>query len=146
MLAALLAVALLTPVAQGSSVQRVELFQECGPGCPEPIDFSGPTGFGWVDFVVAGETLKVAVKLKHATPNSTYTAYYTCGPTHDLACGFFPFPEITTDAAGRGSVTNLPLGCPFGGGSRTDHIDIIGADGSAYVAGDINYSCTPVDD
>jgi hypothetical protein len=38
------------------------------------------------------------------------------------------------------------LGCPFGGGSRTDHIDIIGADGSAYVAGDINYSCTPVDD
>jgi hypothetical protein len=129
---------------------KVDIFQDCSTGCAEAIDMAGPTGFGHVNFN-QDETsaLRVVVSLKNAAPNTTYTIYLVCGPTHAVACGFISIGTLTTNGVGNGnsSAIIVPLstlqGSPFGSGSRTDHIDLISpsgpAGGGVYAVGSVNY-------
>jgi hypothetical protein len=140
MLVAALAVTMLAPTATAAKYEQSPMFQDCSAGCPEAIDFSGPSGFGWVNYTTYGPDLKLQVALRGASANTSYTIYLTCGPTHDTACGFVAVGTLLTDAYGRANANQIVVRSPFGGGVRTDHVDIIGSDGSIYVAGNINYT------
>jgi hypothetical protein len=132
------------PGATGSSYQRSYLFQDCSTGCPEAIDMVGPSGFGWINYTTYGPDLKLQVQLRNAEPNASYRIFLTCGPTHATACGFVDVGGITTDRYGRGNANQIIVPTQFGGGARTDHVDILAASGpataGAYVAADINYT------
>jgi hypothetical protein len=129
---------------------KVDIFQDCSTGCAEAIDMAGPTGFGFVNFN-QDETsaLRVVVSLKNAAPNTTYTIYLVCGPTHAVACGFISIGTLTTNGVGNGnsSAIIVPLSTlkdsPFGSGSRTDHIDLGAGVGDLsagfYAVGGVNY-------
>jgi hypothetical protein len=130
----------LAPASTASGYEQSRLVLDCGPGCPEAYDMVGPAGYGFVNYTTYGSTLKLQVGIRNASPNTSYTIYLTCGPTHDLACGFVALATVTTDAYGRASANQLLISNPVGGGVRTDHVDIGGADGSWVVAGGINYT------
>lgn len=141
-LAAALAVTMLAPTATAAKYEQSGMFQDCaaseGPGpC---ADMSGPSGFGWINYTTYGPDHKLQVALRGASANTSYTIYLTCGPTHLLACGFVDVGTIVTDAYGRANANQIVVRSPFGGGVRTDHVDILGSDGSVYVAGNINYT------
>jgi hypothetical protein len=151
LLFAAVAVTTLAPAASASRITQELIFQDCGTGCPEPVDMAGPTGFGWVNYYTIGDgDLKVTVALHHAEPNTTYEIFLVCGPTHDTACGFTVIGSLTTDAYGRGRANQIIVRLatlqapPYGSGDRTDHIDLLKSagdlSGGLYAAGNINYT------
>jgi hypothetical protein len=142
-LVAALAVTILAPTATAAPPYLTSpMFQDCATGeGPGPCaDMSGPSGFGSVSFTTYGPDLKLQVKLRNATPNTSYTIFLTCGPTHALVCGFVEIGTLMTNEFGRATDNQIIVPMPFGGGTRTDHVDIVGADGSVYVAGSIDYT------
>jgi hypothetical protein len=140
-LAAALAVTMLAPTATAAKYEQSGMFLDCaageGPGLC--ADMSGPSGFGWIN-TTYGPDLKLQVAIRGASPNTSYTIFLTCGPTHALVCGFVEVGTIVTDAYGRANANQIVVRSPFGGGVRTDHVDILGSDGSVLVAGNINYT------
>ncbi len=126
---------------------KVDLFQDRSDGGLEAIDMAGPTGFGFVNYNQDDTSaLRVLVSLKNAQPNTSYTVFLVCGPTHAAACGFIDIGTLLTNASGNGNLSvTIPLGTlqasPFGAGSRTDHIDLIGSPGGGvYAVSSINYT------
>ena len=95
--------------------------------------------------------LTLTLHTDFAQPNTTYNISLTCGPSHALACGFITQGTLTTNAAGVGNASDTFTlatlqGAPFGCGSRTDHVDLIGGPlGSVLTAGALNYfvPCAP---
>ena len=124
--AALLALGVAASVASASANDKVALQQDCGSPCVEPVDSSGPTGFGFVNYNkdAAGD-LRVVVSLKNAAPNTTYHVFLVCGPTHDTSCGFVDIGTLTTNGHGNGNSGAIVVtGPPFVGGPD-DHIDLL---------------------
>ncbi len=139
-----------TPVSATPNT-KVDMFQDCSSGCPEPVDMAGPTGFGFVNFNQDNSgVLRVVVSLKNAQPNTTYQIWLVCGPTHAAACGFTTIGTLTTNGVGNGNAGAIivPLSTlqasPYGAGSRTDHIDLGAGVGNLsagfYAVGGINYT------
>lgn len=143
-LVAALAVTMLAPSATAAKYEQSGMFQDCSTGCPEAVDMAGPGGFGWVNYTTYGPDLKLQVALRGAEPNTTYRVFLTCGPTHDTACGFVDVGSVTTDQYGRGNNNQIIVRSPFGGGVRTDHVDLLKGAGDLsaglYAAGNINYT------
>src|SRR5262245_7774349 len=85
--AALLAAGAMASVAAATANNKVDLQQDCGRPCVEPVDSSGPTGFGFVNYNKnAAGALRFVVSVKNAEPNTTYHIFFVCGPTHATAC------------------------------------------------------------
>ena len=99
-----LAAGALASVAVATANDKVALQQDCGSPCVESVDSIGPTGFGFVNYNknAAGE-LRMVVALKNAAPSTTYHIFFTCGPTHDTACGFVDIGTLTTNGQGNGN-------------------------------------------
>jgi len=139
---ALLTVGVLVGVAMATADVKVDLQQDCGSPCTEPVDSTGPTGFGFVNYNknAAGD-LHVVASLKNAAPDTTYSIFLVCGPTHDATCGgFVELGTLTTNAQGNGtSAVSVELP-PYVGGPD-DHIDILKGDGD-LTAG--VYIATPI--
>ena len=113
-------------VAGATANDKVDLQQDCGSPCVEALDSSGPTGFGFVNYNknAAGD-LRVVAVLKDAAPNTTYTVFLVCGPTHATACGFVNIGSVTTNGQGNGSSGAIILADPPYVGGPDDHIDLI---------------------
>ena len=126
LLVALLAAAAMASVATATANDKVALQQDCGSPCVEPVDSTGPTGFGFVNYNknAAGE-LRVVVSLKNAEPNTTYHIFLTCGPTHDTACGFVDIGTLTTNGQGNGNSAAIIVSAPPYVGGPDDHIDLL---------------------
>src|SRR5262249_33979824 len=112
---------------------------------PEPTDFQGPSGFGFINFNQDDTgVLRLTIAVKGGSPNTTYTVFLVCGPTHDLSCGFIPIGSVTKNGVGNGNTTIhidvATLQSLQGSGAATDHVDMIGTDGSVLVAGGINFT------
>ena len=138
-------------VASAGRAIQLNLIQDCSTGCSEGVDMLGPTGFGFINYNQDNTgALRLLVSLKNAEPNTTYSIYLICGPTHGTACNFIIVGSITTNRRGNGNsgAIIVPLstlqGAPFGSGARTDHIDLIAPGGNAaggvYVTTNVNYT------
>jgi hypothetical protein len=141
-LAATFAAAALAGVAAATANDKVDLQQDCGSPCVEPVDSAGPTGFGFVNYNknAAGD-LRVVAVLKNAAPDTTYTVFFVCGPTHATACGFVSIGTVTTNGQGNGSSGAIVLTSPPYVGGPDDHVDLIKDNG------DLNagvYLSTPI--
>jgi hypothetical protein len=92
----------------------------------EPIDSSGPTGFGFVNYNkdAAGD-LRVVAALKNAAPNTTYHIFLVCGPTHDTGCGFVDIGTLATNGQGTGASGAIIVSAPPFVGGPDDHIDLL---------------------
>jgi hypothetical protein len=129
-LVALLAAAAMASVAAGSANDKVALQQDCGSPCVEPVDSTGPTGFGFVNYNKdAAGALRVVVSLKNAEPNTTYHIFFVCGPTHATACGFEDIGTLTTNGQGNGNSGAIIVSAPPFVGGPDDHIDLLKAAG-----------------
>ena len=134
------------PAASAQTADISQIFQDCGIGCQEPIDFVGPYGFGVVTYnVVDSKSLRVTIVLRSAAAGATYPIFFTCGPTHDEGCGYFQIGELTTNSDGNAVTTVfVPLAeLEVFGQVQTDHIDILDTEDfskGVYVAGGINFS------
>ena len=97
-LAAALAAVVFAGGAAATANDKVDLQQDCGSPCVTPVDSSGPTGFGFVNYNKneAGD-LRVVAVVKNAAPNTTYDVFLVCGPTHATACGFVELGTVTTN-------------------------------------------------
>ena len=106
---------------------KVDLQQDCGSPCVQPVDSTGPAGFGFVNYDknAAGD-LRVVAVLKNAAPDTTYHVFLVCGPTHALVCAatFLDIGTLTTNGQGNGTTTISIESPPFVGGPD-DHIDIL---------------------
>jgi hypothetical protein len=117
-------------------------------GLGGPLDMNGPE-IGRVRYSRDGAGgLQVRIELEFGHPNTSYTVFLVCGPSHGLACGFTAIDTLVTNALGTGaSGTTVPVAAlqapPFGPGYRTDHIDLLDGVGNlaqgALTAGAINY-------
>ncbi len=129
----------------------VNMVYDCDTaGLGGPCDMRG-SGIGQVRYRQndAGD-LSVQIVVNFGRPNVLYQVFFTCGPSHDLGCGFMAIGTLATDSNGAGTADlSIPVGAlqTSGPGSRTDHIDLAleVADLSAgvLVAGAINYYVPP---
>ena len=130
---ALLAVGLIAGVANATPNQKVDLFQD-GGAAGGAIDMAGPTGYGFVNYNTnASGALRIVVGLKNAQPNTTYTIFLVCGPTHATACGFIDIGSVTTDDDGNATSGAIWIEDPPYAGGPDDHLDLIGG-GEVYAA------------
>lgn len=137
-----LAAVVLAGVASATANDKVDLQQDCGSPCVEPVDSVGPTGFGFVNVNknAAGD-LRVVAVLKNAAPNTTYEVFLVCGPTHATACGFVSLGTLTTNGQGNGNSGAIVVEDPPYVGGPNDHIDLL-AQGGGTSAG--VYISTPI--
>lgn len=74
------------------------------------------------------DNIKVQCTLKNATPNRTYTVYWTCTETargcHTQACGFISLGTVTTTSTGKGKFVATKGNNPYPG--KYVHLDLIG--------------------
>jgi len=112
-----------------------------------PIDMGGPE-IGSVAYSQPGGNLLVKIKIEFGQPNTTYRVFLTCGPAHNMACGFITIGSLATNAVGAGAAAiTVPAAVlqspPFGPGFRNDHLDLLKNAGDlskgVLVAGAINY-------
>jgi len=112
-----------------------------------PIDMRGPE-IGSVSYSQPGGNLLLKIKITFGQPSTTYRVFLTCGPAHNLACGFVTIGNLVTNAAGAGaSAITVPAAVleasPFGPGFRNDHLDLLRGAGDltkgVLTAGAINY-------
>ena len=131
------AVGVIAGVANATSNSKVDLFYDGVPGSAE-IDMAGPTGFGFVNYNKnADGALRFVVSLKNAAPNTTFSIYYVCGPTHALICApAYLLGTFTTDADGNANSGALWLENPPFVGAPDDHVDIVG--------GNQGFAATPI--
>jgi hypothetical protein len=125
-IATLVVAGALASVAMATANDKVDLQQDCGSPCVEPIDSSGPTGFGFVNYNkdAAGD-LRVVAALKNAAPNTTYHIFLVCGPTHDTGCGFVDIGTLATNGQGNGASGAIIVSAPPFVGGPDDHIDLL---------------------
>jgi hypothetical protein len=111
------------------------------------IDMRGPE-IGSVAYSQPGGNLLLKIKIEFGQPSTTYRAFLTCGPAHNMACGFITIGSLATNAAGAGAAAiTVPAAVlqspPFGPGFRNDHLDLLRNVGDlskgVLVAGAINY-------
>ena len=95
-------------------------------------------------------SLTFTLHVNFAQPNGLYGIAFTCGPSHDLACGFTTVDQFTTNGKGKADkevtlTLDFLRAPPFGCGYRTDHIDAVGPLFNVLTAGAINYfvPCAP---
>ena len=123
---------------------KVDLVMDVGE-VGDAYDMEGPV----VGFVNTNQdedgNLRVVIKVKDATPLTTYTIYLVGGPTHDTATGFTVIGNLTTNVVGNGNSGEIWVDAatmaasPYGDGPH--HIDINdGGDGKWFVAGPIPYT------
>jgi hypothetical protein len=112
-----------------------------------PVDMRGPE-IGSVAYSQPGGNLLLNIKIEFGQPNTTYRVFLTCGPAHNMACGFITIGSLTTNAVGAGAAAiTIPAPVlqspPFGPGFRNDHLDLLKNAGDlskgVLVAGAINY-------
>jgi hypothetical protein len=136
----------MTTVGPQTFTHALLVYDNDSNGFGGPLDMTGPE-VGQVRYFQEGNgSLHVRIELNFGQPNTTYDVFLTCGPSHDLACGFSAIDTLTTDAVGFGvSVTTVSIAVlqapPFGPGYRSDHIDLIQVNDprSILTAGAINY-------
>ena len=126
-------VGLIAGVANATPNTKVDLFQDVG-SAGGGLDMAGPTGYGFINYNKnASGSLRVVAALKNAAPNTTFTIYLVCGPTHATACGFIEIGTITTDDDGNATSGAIWIDDPPYVGGPDDHIDLIGG-GEVYAA------------
>ena len=137
--------------AQATPNTMSEFVLDCETTCPiAEQDMAGPIGFGFVNHNQnENGDLRVVVALKNATPNTTYTIYLVCGPTHHTACAHTSIGTLTTNVHGNADSGAMPVpvatlqAFPYGPGARTDHVDVMRGLGDLtaglYAAAGINY-------
>ena len=130
--AAIAALGVFVSVASASPNQKLDLFQD-GGSAGGVVDFAGPTGYGFINYNSTADGERAVVALKNAAPNTTFTIYLTCGPTHVLACGFISIGTMTTNEQGNANSDTILFNNPYVGGPN-DHIDLLGG-GETYAAG-----------
>src|SRR5262245_28135552 len=105
-LVGLVAVGAIGGGATASADVRVALQQDCGSPCGQPVDSTGPIGFGFVNYNKNGKgDLRILAVLRRAAPNTTYLIYLVCGPRHSAACGnrYVEVGSLRTNLRGNGS-------------------------------------------
>ena len=142
MLVAVFAISLGAAPVLAAPNTKVDLVEDSADGA---IDMLGPV----VGFVNTNQNddgdLRVVVKLKDATPLTTYTIYLTGGPTHDTATGFIVIGTLTTDEDGNGNSgaiwTDAATMATATFGNGPHHVDMLGGgDGKSFTASPILYT------
>jgi hypothetical protein len=137
-----------TPVGPMTSTSVPLVFDTDAVGFGGPGDMVGPV-VGSVRYAQSNSSeLELGISVDFGRPSTTYEIFLTCGPAHDLGCGWILIGSLVTDGVGSGSTTILValgmlLTAPFGPGYRTDHVDLVAVpgdpSGSVLTAGALNY-------
>lgn len=115
-----------TPLEIDDRGPRCDAGGAAGGAC----DNVGPN-VGSVTYVKTGAgALQLSITVTGAAANTSYTVYLTCGPTHDLACGFVSVGTVTTDGAGNASTVITVSAATLQTlhptpGTHNDHIDLL---------------------
>jgi hypothetical protein len=142
--------------AAKSDVGSAPIFQDCAPGEPcfvclpvpcadETYDFSGPYGFGVVEYTQDSQTgaLTFSVHLKHAVRETTYTVSFACGgESHgEFACPSFFAGTLTTNKGGKGKSADFVIDAQVLAALPEDaaHVDIASNGSGVYVAPNIRF-------
>jgi hypothetical protein len=124
------------------------IYDSDAQGLGGAADMTGPV-VGEVRYRQDGTgALEIVIDLQFGHPNVAYDVVLTAGASHNLGAGWVIVGQLTTDPTGMASTTvTTPSAVlrqpPFGGGYRSDHIDIcqVGQPFTAgiHTAGAMNY-------
>lgn len=139
---AIITTLLIPSVALAAPNSKVDLIEDTADGV---LDMDGPV----VGFVNTNQdedgNLRVVIKVKGATPLTTYTIYLTGNATHDTATGYIDIGTLTTNENGIGNSGEIIIDAataqapPLGAGPH--HLDIGDAgDGKWFTSTPIPYS------
>jgi hypothetical protein len=140
----IIATMLVPSVVLAAPNSKVDLVMDVGEA-GDAYDMEGPV-VGFVNTNQDDEgNLRVVIKVKDATPLTTYTVWLVGGATHDSATGFTVIGYLTTNEIGTANSGEIWVDAatmaeaPFGSGPH--HIDIDeGGDDKWFVSSPIPYT------